>query len=369
MYIPFKIIKELWDKESELKKAGIELDATDTQNAQIFRIDENKNISVNLLLTDEYITKLEEQKVNNISIYYNRILAKKLRKYYPELYPTPETEPLYKIKNLFLQFDLANTLSSYENKSFKSRKIKLLQDIIISPAGSKKIITYYGELISKGILEKLEGTIKESTPIEYTTNEKGIFLVFDSEAYKEDPQLLRLQYMVRKIFTDVNYKNLKASNVDKSFKEYFLPPKEEYYKLVILIGKTDRNINLYKMLKIFDPFSKTLWLTKDDLTKEPNTLFDEIINKLHQNYANEYKLFTRDNEDKTQLSQSQIQKYRQILTNFSKKFSLKAYIEIAYDIQQKSKNYNVFQPKTHLLNILSDLRATPDKIYERLLLS
>ena len=46
MYVPFNIIKELWQKEPDLQKAGIELDATDTHIAQIFGIDENKLFSV-----------------------------------------------------------------------------------------------------------------------------------------------------------------------------------------------------------------------------------------------------------------------------------------------------------------------------------
>ena len=120
MYIPFRILKELWAKEN-LQQFNIELDASDTQNAQIFRIDGKKSISVNLLLTDEYLQKLEEQKVENISVYYNPSLMKVLKRYHPQRYHTEECDTLAYVEKVFLQFEYANKLSSYDGKNLKKR--------------------------------------------------------------------------------------------------------------------------------------------------------------------------------------------------------------------------------------------------------
>lgn len=368
MYVPFNIIKELWQKEPDLQKAGIELDATDTHIAQIFGIDENKTITVNLLLTDEYLKKLGSQQVENISVYYNKIIAKFLRKYYPQKYPQPEILPLYKIELIFSQYQLANKLSSFEDKIFKKRELKLLQDIISFSGRAKKIIIPYGTTISDPIMEKIKAYTGERTELEYTTNEKGILLVFDNEAYKNDPPLLRLQFMIRKIFTDVNYKSLKVIDVDSGFREYFEPAENFYPKLVLLVGKTPKNVFLYKKIKVFDPFAKIAWLTRNNLNVNADLLFDSIINKLSQDYTKEYNIFIKERDEKKPLSHIELQKYRKLLTNFSKKFSIKAYIEIAYDILEKSMQYDMFQPYTHLLNVLLDLRQPPARIFERLLL-
>lgn len=368
MYVPFNIVKELWEKEIELKKAGIELDATDTHIAQIFGIDENKTITVNLLLTDEYLKKLESQRVENISMYYNKTLAKFLRRYYPQKYPQPEVLPLYKIELIFSQYQLANKLSSFEDRVFKKRELKLLQDIISFSGRTKKIIIPYGTPISDSIMEKIKAYTSERTELEYTTNEKGVLLVFDNEAYRNAPPLLRLQFMIRKIFTDVNYKNLKVIDVDSGFREYFEPAGSFYSKLVLLVGKTPKNVFLYKKIKVFDPFAKMVWLKRDNLNTNPDLLFDSITNKLSQDYTTEYNTFIKERDKKKPLSHIELQKYRKLLTNFSKKFSIKAYIEIAYDILEKGMQYDMFQPYTHLLNVLLDLRQPPTRIFERLLI-
>ncbi len=366
MYIPFTIIKELWNKE-KLEKFKIELDASDTQNAQIFRIDEKKAITINLILTDEYLKKLEDQKVERISIYYNPQLMKILKRYHPNHYYTEEIEPLYKIEHLFLQFEMANKLSSYDNTFFKKRYLTMLQDIISSETKIKKIVAVYNDLLNRELLLKIKTLFSDSVNINFIQSERGVLLVLDNTAYKKDPHLVRLQFMVRKIFNDVNYSHLKAVDVSSGFKEYFKPTDKAFKKLVILVGKTENHLVLFKKIKIFDSFSKIVWITPEHLKSKPDLIFDSIITKLKQDYTEEYKIYSKPREKKNPLSQNDLQNYRKYLAVFGRKFNLKGYIELAYDIQEKSKDSDMFQPKTHLMNILLDLRYSPVKIFNQLM--
>ena len=365
MYIPFKIIKELWTKEN-LQKLNLELDASDTQNAQIFQIDEKKEININLLLTDEYLKKLEEKNVDDISIYYNKEFIKILKKYYPDKYLQEDTAELYKVELILEHFKLANKLSSYDNTHFKNRYIKILQDIIIGTK-IKKIDIVYGTILDSKKMESIKLNFPENYKINYVTSEKGILLVLDENSYKTDPQLLRLQFMIRKIFTDVNYKKFTIVKLKDGFRKYFRPDGDFYPKLVLLVGKTGGNIFLYKSIKIFDPFAKIAWLTKENLTGNPDLIFDSLINKLSQDYSEEYKIYSKNREDKEQLNPLAIQEYRKKIGELGRNFSIKNYINIAYDILEKSMNYDMFQPKTHLLNTIIDLRIDPAKIFQRLL--
>ncbi len=367
MIVPFNIIKELWAKEN-FAKLGLELDASDTQNAQIFQIDESKGININLLLTDEYLRKLEQQKVENISIYYNSELVKILKKYHPERYISEEVAELYKIELSFERFNLANKLSSYDNKIFKRRRIKLLQDIITG-VKTKRIEAQYGDFIDERLLNFMKKEYPENYKIKYTTTEKGILLVLDENSYKTDPQLLRLQFMIRKIFTDVQYKNLTIVNLKEGFKNYFLPKSDFHPKLTLLVGKTSGNIRLYKAIKIFDPFSKIAWLTKENLNSNHDLIFDSIISKLGQDYSEEYKVYSMEREEKQQLSPIDLQDYRKRLSALGREFSINKYIDLAYEILEKGMKYDVFQPKTHLMNTIIDLKADPGKIFRNLLLT
>lgn len=366
MYIPFKIIKELWVKE-QIANLKIELDASDTQNAQIFRIDEGKAISVNLLLTDEYLRKLEEQKVENISIYYNTQLMKILKRNYPDRYPTEETGTLNQIEDLFKQFDYANEMSSFQGKIFKKRYLRILQDVIRTDTRIKRIVAMYNELLDPSLMDKIKALFSGSININYIQSERGILMILDNAAYQQDPQLVRLQFMVRKIFNDVQYKNIKSVDVKNGFKEYFEPSDLISKKLIILVGKTPSLLFLFKEIKIFDPFSKIIWLTNDHLKSNPDNIFDSIIKKLNQNYASEMATFSAPREDKTSLSQIEIQKYRKMLAEFGRQFNLKTYINLAYEILEKSKSVDMFQPKTHLTNILLDQRYSPEKIFLQLI--
>lgn len=367
MRIPIEIISEIWKQDEEVKKLNIELDASDTEIAQIFGIDENKEIIINLLLNDEYLKRLQSLNVANVSIYYNKNFVNLLRKYYPTRFPVPNSLPLYKLDLLFSQFQLANKLSSYENKIFKKREIKILQDIIIPSGRIKKIVLHYDSLINSDTLEIIKKYYNETEEIEFIPNEKGILLVIDDLAYQNDPALLRLKFMVIKMFNDVKYKNFKITGVDTAFNEYF-ESVDFYPKLVIFVGKTVKNIFCYKKIKVFDPFAKIIWLTKENLSSNQDALFDSIINKISQDYSTEYSIFSKEKEEKKELSQIEIQNYRKILTNFAQKFSIKAYIEIAYDLLEKSKEYNVFQQMNHLMNIILDLRYPPTRIFENILI-
>jgi len=367
MYIPIEIITEIWKTEKDIKNYGIELDASDTQVAQIFGIDENKEITINLYLTDEYLQKLQALNVKDVAIYYNPKFVSLLKKYYPQRYPSGEKLPLYKIELLLTQFQLANKLSSYENHIFKNRILKTLQDIIIPSGRIKKILIKYGSQIDFETIEVIKKYFSETWEIEFTTNERGIFLVVDDRAYQSDPALLRLKFIVIKMFDDLKYKNFKIVDTNFIFKEYFEPLENFYAKLVIFVGKTPQNIFNYKAIKIFDPFAKIIWLTKDNLISNTDALFDSIINKVSQDYTAEYSLFSKEKEEKKELSQIEIQNYRKILTSLSQKFNIKFYIEIAYDLLEKSKEYDVSQQIIHLMNILSDTRYTPPRIFENLM--
>lgn len=366
MYISFTIIKELWNKE-KLEKFKIELNASDTQNAQIFRIDEKKAININLILTDEYLKKLEDQKVEKISIYYNPQLMKILKRHYPDRYYTEEIEPLYKVEHLFLQFEMANKQSSYEGTFFKKRYLKILQDIISSDFKIKKIIAVYNDLLNRESLLKIKALFSDSININFIQSERGILLVLDNTAYKKNPLLVRLQLMVRKIFSDINYSYFKAVDVASGFKEYFKPTDDISKKLVILVGKTENHLFLFKKIKFFDPFSKIVWITQEHLNSKPDLIFDSIITKLKQDYTEEYKIYSKPREEKNPLPQKDLQNYRKFLTVFHKKFNLKGYIELGFDIQEKGKDYDMFQPKTHLMNILLDLRYSPKKVFNQLM--
>ncbi|MBN1897892.1 MAG: hypothetical protein JW827_03860 [Spirochaetes bacterium] len=367
MFIPLHIIKELWVQEPKVKHSMIELDASDIHNAQIFGIDENKAITINLILTDKYMEKLKAQKVDKVSIYYDKRVASLLRQYYPKDYPVPDEMTFYEMEILFSQYKLANEHSSYDNKKFKSRHITLLQDIITVVGKSSKIIVPYNTLVTEKVVDKMKEHVKSNTAIEYLPNEKGILLIFDNSAYKHDPELLRLQYKIRKIFDDVNYTNYKAIDVNQAFNEYFFPSKKDFYKVVFMVGKTVKNDFLFKALKVFDPFAIIAWLTKEHIKTAQDILFDSILNKLSRDYKKEVIMFSKERDKKTTLTPIQIQKYRNLMTNLSKKFNLKGYVEIAFDILSKSNDFDMFQPKTHLMNILLDLRQPPHKIFSRLL--
>ncbi len=367
MRIPFDIIKELWEKEN-LEKMGLELDATDTQNAQIFGIDEDKEITINLLLTKEYLEKLEEQEVEEIALYYNESLVKLLTKYYPDKFPSPDTAPFQKINTLFEQFKLANKLSSYESRKFKERTIKLLQDVIITEGKIKKIVAHYGLILDENIVEKLKKYISGLTPIKYKVSESGVLLVNDESASAQNPKLLRLRFMVLKILKDSGYKNFKIVNVLQAFREYFMPSDKKQRKLIIFIGETPNNNFIFKSIKLFDPFSKTLVLNISDLSITPEKIFDRIIKTLGEDYASEYKTYTSEREDKNPLSPGEVQRYRKIITEFARKFSIKKYVEIAYDIMEKDKYVDMFQPRNFLHNTITDLGYTPDRIFDNLIM-
>ncbi len=367
MIIPFKVIKELWTKEN-LAGLNIELDASDTQNAQIFQIDDSKTININLILTDEYLKKLEEQKVEDISIYYNPKLIKILKKYYPDKYIQEDIAELYKIELSYERFKLANAMSSYDNKFFKERKLILLQDIITGTK-VKTIEAKYGDYITDKFINILKSNYAESYKVKYATTERGILLVLDENSYKTDPQLLRLQFMIRKIFTDVHYRNLRIVNLNEGFKSYFIPKDGFYPKLTLLVGKTAGNIFLYKAIKVFDPFSKIAWLTKENLHSNHDLIFDSIVSKLSQDYSEEYKIYSAEREDKQQLSPIALQDYRKRLSALGRDFSVPKYINLAYEILEKSSKYDMFQPKTHLMNTIIDLKADPGKIFKHLLIA
>ncbi|MBU1075720.1 MAG: hypothetical protein KKH98_00410 [Spirochaetes bacterium] len=366
MYIPFRIIKELWAKEN-LHNLSIELDASDTQNAQIFRIDEKKGISINLILTDEYLQKLEAQKVENISIYYNQNLMKLLKRHYPQRYHTEETASLNEIEKIFSQFEAANSLSFYDKKVFKKRFLKILQDIITPDTKIKKIVAMYNELLDVELMRKIKTLFFDSVNIDFVQSERGILMILDNENHMNNPELVRLQFMVRKIFNDVNYSNIKIVDVKMGFKEYFEPLDLISKKLIILVGKTPSLIKLFKMIKIFDPFSKIIWMTAEHLSTKPDLIFDSIIQKLNQDYSQEYRTNMTKREEKAALSQNEVQMYRKHLAEFSRKFNLDMYIELAYDIQEKGKTIDMFQPKTHLMNILLDSRYSPAKIFDKII--
>lgn len=366
MYIPFHVIKELCEKEDFLK-FNIELDASDTHNAQIFHIDENKMITVNLLLTEEYLTKLESMHIDNISIYYNEALMKLLKREYPEMYVQEDKAPLYKVEKDYEGFELANKLSSFNNKIFKERNLRILQDVISVSSRIKRIIVMYNELLNRDLINSIKQIYSESADISYTTSEKGLLMIIDEKEYKSDPQLLRLYFTIRKIFEDLKYKYFKIVNVQKGFIEYFEPSDAIHKKAVIFIGKTPDNLVLHKKLRIFDPFVKTKWITQENKDLSPDKLFDGIVSILGKDYTEELKLFSLTKEEKKQLLPQDIQNYRKLLSELGRKFNINSCIDIFYDILEKGKEYDMFQPKTHLINLLTDLRYTPDKIFEQLM--
>jgi hypothetical protein len=356
MIIPFYQVAELWNK-NKLQNLGLKLDLSSDQVTLAEPIIKD--------FTPEMFRKFNDGNVDNVTFVYSPELRVSLMKYFPDYYQPEHSDRISMLRLYLQQFELANELSKGKKAQFKRRYIKSL-DAVEDRDGKSSIIRFNQELESKDI-EYLKNRFSDEYNLKYTSSEKGILLVYDTKGYKSNPQMTKLQFQVRKLFQDIRYKRVLSVDIAQAFASYFKAFEGNSPKLVMLCGRTQSNEFLLKLLRVFDPFVKTMWLDVDTLNKDVDAIFDEILPKLGSDYSYENILYDPNDKTKDILSQSDTRVYRDRISQLSREFAIRMYIDIEYDLIEAMKKTLVGNQLKHLYSVLDALKISKDTLFNKFL--
>lgn len=357
MILPFYQVEELF-KKGLIKDLQLQLDLTppevSTPNPMYYKP-----------FSKELFLKFTQTKPDKISFVYNPHLKDLVLKNFPDYFQPIYSDKISMIRMILQQFEIANSLSRWEKTVFRKRVIKSLTSVQ-DKEQKYSVIKFNSELKEKD-LEYIKNRFSDDYIIPYTVTEKGILLVTDTKGYKENPSLSKLQFQVRKVFNDIRYKRILTVDASVAFAAFFKPVEDIAPKLVVLCGETNKNLLLFRLIKIFDPFAKIMWLGPDDLKKDPDEVFDLILPKLGSDYSYESLIYDPKDTTKELLSSSEAAEFRERIGLLGRSFSIKEYISIEFELLEKMKKFVVHNQLQHLYSVLEGNKLSKEIIFTNLL--
>ena len=357
MIIPFYQLSELWNRK-KIQNLGLEIDLSSAESGM-------ESPSFFKALTSQIWDNVNAKNPGRVFVRYNLPLKTLLLQNFPDYYQPAYSDKISMLRMYLQQFEQANAMSRGRKLTFKKRYLKSL-DSLQDKDGEKDILSFNQEIDSR-LVDYLRTRYNDEYTLQYTASEKGILLVTDAKGYKENPQLAKLQFQIRKIFHDIRYKRVFAVDADQALTNYFKTTEGNSPKLVILCGQTKKNEYLSWILKVFDPFCKVQWLTAEDFKKTADDIFDQILPRLGSDYSYESLINDPDDSSREALPQNEIREFREAIAKLSREFSLKKYISIEYQLLEKVKKNVIQSQLNHLATVLEGLKISKDVIFTKLL--
>lgn len=357
MIVPFYQFQELWDS-GELRDLPLKLDMTPDA-------EENSNPIFYKDLTAEAVLGLKERHPETVTLVFDSRLQRLLESRFKDYYHPAYADKISMLRLLLRQFETANALSRGRKTVFRRRFAKSLASLTDKESG--RLLIRYNAEITERHLDLLRNRHSDEYVLPYTLSEKGILLVYDSEGYRDNPVLTKLQFQVRKIFHDLRYKRVFATDVRSAFAAWFKAVESHAPKLLVFCGETPSNLFVLRQVKVFDPFAKTLALTPEDLDRDADEIFDRILPKLGSDYAYEALLHDPEDTSKDPLPQGEAVELRERITRLARGFSLREYLEIEWLLLERSQRHVVAPQATHLASVLDNLKISKDAVFTKLL--
>ncbi len=345
----------------DIGEFNIEIDLSDKQNQEFFPDAHDRLLLNNDTFIDFSLRRLDHP----VALKYNDRLYRLLHQDYPALFPTPEAVHAAELRSILNTYTIANSLSTMGNSVFKKRTMLFGQDIIGNDK-NRRYIGHMNDVLDEEHLNTIITQFGEKYMVRYYNNERGCLVVYDTDGYKNNQELVRLQFMVRKLFNDIHYHSLVVTNTAVAIKKYFKPEYIFYPKVIVLCGDTESNNNIARQVKCFDPFATIVMLTQQHITAGFDAIFDEIIVQLSNDYSDLVKIYFDLDAPKEFLMPEKVDAIRQQIIRLGKEFVLNDMFKIWEILIDLEKKYNVKQLYTYLDEVLKGHGITREKVFNSL---